>query len=81
MNPPWSLRIADEAPLTIMAVARGHAWVVSDTAPAPCLMQAGDVAVFRGPDPYVVADDPATPIQAIIHPGQRCTTVSGAARR
>jgi AraC-like DNA-binding protein len=77
MNPPWSLRIADEAPLTIMAVARGHASVVSDTAPAPCLMRAGDVAVFRGPDPYVVADDPATPVQAIIHPGQRCTTVSG----
>jgi AraC-like DNA-binding protein len=31
----------------------------------------------RGPDPYTVADDPATPPQAVIHPGQRCTTPDG----
>src|SRR5262249_28976819 len=73
---PWSLRIADEAPLTVMALARGQAWVLPDDGPRR-LMQAGDIAIFRGPDPYTVADDPATPVQAIIHPGQRCTTVSG----
>jgi AraC-like DNA-binding protein len=77
MNPPWSLRIADEAPLTVMALARGHAWVVRDGGMPPCRMEVGDVAIFRGPDPYTVADDPATPVQAIIHPGQRCTTVTG----
>src|SRR5262249_56698935 len=37
----------------------------------------GDVAVIRGPDPYTVADDPATPPQAVIHPGQRCTSPDG----
>jgi AraC-like DNA-binding protein len=31
----------------------------------------------RGPDPYTVADDPATQPQAIILPGQRCTTPDG----
>jgi AraC-like DNA-binding protein len=77
MNPPWALRIADEAPLTVMAVARGQAWVLPDGGAAPWLVEAGDVAVIRGPDPYTVADDPDTAIQAIIHPGQRCTTVSG----
>jgi AraC-like DNA-binding protein len=80
MDPPWSLRIADEAPLTVMALARGHAWVLPDAddpATKPWRLTAGDVAVFRGPDPYAIADDPATPVQAIIHPGQRCTTVSG----
>jgi AraC-like DNA-binding protein len=77
MDPPWSLRIADEAPLTVVAVARGHAWVLPDAAAPPCLLEVGDVAVCRGPDPYTVADDPATPVQAIIHRGQRCTTVSG----
>ncbi len=77
MNPPWSLRIADEAPLTVLALARGHAWVMPDGSPIPCRLDAGDVAIFRGPDPYTVADDPATALQAIIHPGQRCTTVSG----
>jgi AraC-like DNA-binding protein len=77
MNPPWSVRIADEAPLTVLALARGHAWVMSDGDPIPCRLDAGDVAIFRGPDPYTVADDPETEVQAIIHPGQRCTTVSG----
>jgi AraC-like DNA-binding protein len=77
MSPPWSVRIADEAPLTVLALARGHAWVMSDGDPIPCPLDAGDVAIFRGPDPYTVADDPATEVQAIIHPGQRCTTVGG----
>ena len=27
MDPPWSLRIRDEAPLTIAAVVRGTAWI------------------------------------------------------
>src|ERR1700761_5652588 len=73
MNPPWSLRIADEAPLTVMALARGHAWALADGGMPPCRLEKGDVAIFRGPEPYTVADDPATPVQAIIHPGQRCT--------
>jgi AraC-like DNA-binding protein len=75
MEPPWSLLIADEAPLTVLALARGEAWVLRNG--TPCLLRVGDVAVVRGPDPYTVADHPATPMQAIIHPGQRCTTVSG----
>ena len=37
----------------------------------------GDVAIVRGPDHYTVADDPATAPQAVIHPGQRCTTPDG----
>lgn len=77
MDPPWSLRIADEAPLTLLALARGHAWVLPDADSEPCRLEAGDVAIIRGPNPYTVADDPATPVQAIIHPGQVCTTVSG----
>jgi AraC-like DNA-binding protein len=77
MNPPWSLRIADEAPLTLVAVARGRSWAMVDGDATPCVLETGDVAIFRGPDHYTLADDPATPVQAIIHPGQRCTTVSG----
>jgi AraC-like DNA-binding protein len=41
------------------------------------VLRRGDVAIVRGPDPYTVADDPATPPQAIILPGQRCTTPDG----
>jgi AraC-like DNA-binding protein len=76
MDPPWSLRIQDEAPLTLVAIVRGSAWIVPDDGDA-VRMARGDVAIVRGPDPYTVADDPATPPQAIIHPDQRCTTPDG----
>jgi AraC-like DNA-binding protein len=76
MSPPWSLRIQDRAPLTLMTMLRGDAWVVPDGGEAARL-RPGDVAIVRGPDPYTVADDPATPPQAVIHPGQRCTTPDG----
>src|SRR3954463_5414056 len=35
MNPPWSLLIRDEAPLCLVAVVKGHAWV------AGTLLEAG----------------------------------------
>jgi AraC-like DNA-binding protein len=76
LDPPWSLRIKDQAPLTLMAMVRGEAWVVPDRGDAVRL-RPGDVAIVRGPDPYTVADDPATPPQVVIHPGQRCTTPDG----
>ncbi|WP_101785969.1 AraC family transcriptional regulator [Nonomuraea indica] len=76
LNPPWSLRIQDGAPLTLVAMVRGEAWVAPDRG-GPVRLAPGDVAVMRGPDPYVVADDPATPPQIVIHPGQRCTTLDG----
>ena len=76
MDPPWSLRIRDEAPLAVAAAVRGHAWVVYDDE-APSLLRPGDVGLFRGPDHYTVADSPDTPPQVIIHPGQVCTTIDG----
>jgi AraC-like DNA-binding protein len=72
MNPPWSLLIRDEAPLTLVAVVRGHAWI-GDTK-----LEAGDVAIVRGPDHYVVADDPAREPMMHILPGERCVTPDGA---
>ncbi|HEY1298579.1 MAG TPA: AraC family transcriptional regulator, partial [Chloroflexota bacterium] len=76
MEPPWCLRIQDEAPLTLVGLVRGEAWVLPDLGEAVRL-QPGDVALVRGPDAYTVADDPATPPQVVIHPGQRCTTPDG----
>jgi AraC-like DNA-binding protein len=76
LDPPWSLRIQDEAPLALVAIAAGEAWVVPDDAEAARL-RPGDVAITRGPDPYTLADSPATPPQAVIHPGERCTTPDG----
>jgi AraC-like DNA-binding protein len=76
MDPPWSLRIEDEAPLTLMAVVRGSACVVPEDG-EPIRLRAGDVAIARGPDPYLVADAPDTPPQAIILPGGDCRMPDG----
>jgi hypothetical protein len=70
LDAPWSMRIADEAPLCLMAITRGAAWLIPED-DEPLLMRSGDVAVIRGPDPYTVADDPATPPQVVVLPGQR----------
>lgn len=71
------MRIEDEAPVTVVAVVRGHAWLIPDAA-GPIRLGKGDVAIARGPDHYTVADDPGTPPTVIIHPGQICTTTDGA---
>ncbi|WP_327647502.1 AraC family transcriptional regulator [Micromonospora zamorensis] len=76
LTPPWSMRIEDQAPLTLVAMVQGDAWVLADESAAVHLGP-GDLAIIRGPDPYTVADDPATAPQAIIHPGQLCTTPDG----
>lgn len=76
LDPPWSLRIRDEAPLTVIAVVRGGAWLLPANGDR-VLLERGDVAIMRGPEPYTVADDPSTPPQVLIGPGQRCTTPAG----
>lgn len=76
LEPPWSVRIQDEAPISLVAVVRGSAWVIyDDSDPVP--LHPGDVLIARGPDPYTFADNPATQPQVVIHPGQRCTTPDG----
>lgn len=76
LDPPWSLRIEDRAPLTVIAVVRGFAHLVPAGAEAVRLGE-GDLAIVRGPEPYLVADDPATPPQAVILPGDECRTPDG----
>ena len=76
MDPPWSVRVQDRAPLSLVAIMRGEAWVVPDDAD-PVRLVPGDVAITRGPDPFTFADDPATRPQVVIHPCQRCTTPDG----
>jgi len=76
MTPPWSLRILAESPLTLLAMVKGHAWVVPDLG-EPVRLGIGDVAVTRAPDHYTVADDPASPIDVVVHPGQRCCSPDG----
>jgi AraC-like DNA-binding protein len=75
MNPPWCLRIEDEAPLSIVAMIRGTACVVLDDDAGRAEVGPGDVMLCRGPTPYRVADGPDTPVGAIVRPGQVCVNV------
>jgi AraC-like DNA-binding protein len=76
LEPPWSVRIQDQAPLSLVAIVEGEAWALPERA-AAARLRPGDIVVMRGPDPYVFAGDPATPPQVVIHPGERCTTPDG----
>jgi AraC-like DNA-binding protein len=76
LDAPWSMRIADEAPLCLIAMTRGKAWLSPEDG-EPLLLGPGDVAVVRGPDAYTLADDPGTEPQVTILPGNRCVTPDG----
>ena len=76
LAPPWSMRIADEAPLTFLAVVRGGAVVLAGDGDEVRL-RSGDACLLRGPDAYTVADAAATEPQVIVLPGQRCVTPEG----
>jgi AraC-like DNA-binding protein len=76
LDPPWNIWIQDQAPLALVAIVRGTGWVIPDNG-EPVRVSAGDTVIARGGQAYKVTDDPATPPQVIIHPGDRCTTMWG----
>lgn len=76
MDPPWSISIRDDAPLTLICQTHGSAVIVGESTGSTWL-HPGDVALTRGIDRYMFADDPATAPMIVIHPGQRCTTLTG----
>ncbi|MFE9257024.1 AraC family transcriptional regulator [Streptomyces sp. NPDC006879] len=76
MEAPWAVRVQDRAPLCLMCVQRGEAWITPETGD-PVRLGPGDVAVARGPAPYQVADHPDTPPRVVVHPGGRCATPAG----
>lgn len=75
-NPPWGLRIEDRAPLSLVTMLHGSAWVLQDDGD-PTHLAPGDVAVLRGPEAYTLTDDPESPPGVIVGPEQRCSTTAG----
>ncbi|MFC4565629.1 AraC family transcriptional regulator [Nocardiopsis mangrovi] len=61
--PPWSLRFTDGAYLTLCVPMRGAGWIVPAVGP-PHRIGIGEVAIVRGPEPFVFTDDPAAPAGA-----------------
>lgn len=76
MAPPWAIRVEDEAPLAVTAVVQGGSWIVPDGG-APLRLEPGDVVVTRGPDHYLLADDPASPPLALVLEGDACVSLDG----
>lgn len=78
MEPPWSVRIEDRAPISLMSMTAGEAWIVPDHGEAVHIAP-GDIVVVRGPDPYTVTHSPELAPFARIGPGATCTTLRGEA--
>ena len=70
------MSIQDEAPLSLVVVTRADAFVQAEGEQFQAL-RAGDVLIARGPAPYLLGDDPATPLQVVIGPGPQCLAPDG----
>lgn len=73
--PPWSIRVEDRAPLSVVVLLRGTAVFTGSDGPTP--LGPGDVVLARGPQPYTLADSDSTPADIRILPGQVCSDPSG----
>ncbi|MFI6288983.1 cupin domain-containing protein [Streptomyces sp. NPDC051018] len=76
MEPPWSVRVEDRAPLALMCMTRGEAWITPERGDS-VLLRPGDVAIARGPAPYTIGDTPETEPLAYVGPGGDCRTLRG----
>ncbi|MEG8280440.1 AraC family transcriptional regulator [Streptomyces sp. AHA2] len=59
LTQPWTIRFADAAPLTMISVLRGGGTLLLPDG-TERVVAAGDTAVVRGPEPFHLADHPAT---------------------
>ncbi|MEN2740393.1 AraC family transcriptional regulator [Microbacterium sp. X-17] len=77
LDAPWAMRVEDEAPLSVVAVTRGQAWVMPFDSSPPVAVTVGDVIVARGPDHYFVAQSPTAAPTVVIGPGGHCHALDG----
>jgi AraC-like DNA-binding protein len=71
MAAPWAIEVRDEAALTVVVQCTGGARVDATE------LRPGDVALVRGPLPYVVTDDRGSDVTVVIEPGQVCVSRDG----
>ena len=55
LDPPWAMRIEDRAPLSLVVLTRGAAWLAG-SGQAPLQLRPGDVVIALGPAPYVLSN-------------------------
>lgn len=56
LTPPFALRFTDAVALTLVVPLRGAGWVVTEDARKR--IEVGEIAIVRGPEPFVFTDDP-----------------------
>lgn len=79
MSPPWSVDIDDGAPLSVIAVDRGSAWLAGTGGERIRLDTGTVVLVAHGPR-YTVADEPDRPPTVRIEPGGTCVALTESMR-
>jgi AraC-like DNA-binding protein len=75
LTPPWSWRFAETPPLALVAMVRGESWI--DAGEEPVHLGPGDIAIVRGPAPFVMADPLDTPVQVVFRPDGSCWDSGG----
>ncbi len=76
MSPPWSVKVQDDAPLTVVALLHGSAHFRQRDAP-PVLLEPGALLLIRDPSAYVIADLPDQKPAYFIGIGQACSGPNG----
>jgi len=76
MRPPWSIAVADEAPLTLVQQVHGRSWFRPEGA-RPTALGPGDAVVVRSPVTYTLSTDVDAPPSIVIGPGQGCSGSDG----
>ncbi len=74
-TPPWSIRVEDEASLSVVILLRGTAVFTGSGRPMP--LTPGDIVLARGPAPYTLADSSGTTNDIRVLPGQVCVDPQG----
>jgi AraC-like DNA-binding protein len=77
LSPPWALTFDGGASLTLCAPVRGEGWILRGTGQKPRLIRQGEVAIVSGPEPFVVADEPAPPSRSVKLGRPRCGNTEG----
>jgi AraC-like DNA-binding protein len=78
MTPPWSIRFADGASMTLVSMLSGHGWVVPDDG-EPVPLANRDLAIITGTTPFCLTSDAdVRPVPAyVLTEGGACTDASG----
>jgi len=74
---PWALRIEDRAALTVIVILDGGGRLEHPSLHEPADLQTGDLALVRGPEPYVIGDGEGSSPRIRILPGNRPVTMTG----